>query len=538
MSDDVDVDAVVVGAGFAGLYMLHSLRGLGLSCRVIEAGSGVGGTWYWNRYPGARCDVPSLEYSYGFDDDIAREWTWTERYATQPEILRYLEFVAERLDLSRDITFDTRVVSAAVDEGASRWVVTTDNDEMISCHFLIMATGCLSAANLPAIDGVDDFGGPTYHTGQWPRGGVDFTGLRVAVIGTGSSAVQSIPLIAEQADRVIVFQRTPAYAVPAHNRPLDPAEVEQVKADYPRWREVARNTGTGFGGHLAAPLVGALEVDEEERRRVYDERWAAGGLAFLGSFNDLMFVPAANDTAADYVREKIAEIVDDPELARRLSPATVIGCKRMCVDTGYYETYNRENVELVDLSGSPIERLTATGIEVAGTVHECDAVVFATGFDAMTGAIDRIDIRGRGGLALKEKWAAGPLTYLGLQVNDFPNLFMITGPGSPSVLTNMVVAIEQHVEWIRDVIEKMHTEALATIEPEADAEADWVAYVNAVAELTLFNGCSSWYLGTNVPGKPRVFMPLPGFLDYKQRCDEVAAAGYEGFVFGVAMPAR
>jgi cyclohexanone monooxygenase len=534
MPEDVELDVVVVGAGFAGLYMLHSLRGLGLSCRVIEAGSGVGGTWYWNRYPGARCDVPSLEYSFGFDDEIAREWTWSERYATQPEILRYLEFVADRLDLGRDIVFDTRVVSARFDEVRARWSVATDGGETIDCRHLIMATGCLSAANMPDIEGTDDFAGPTYHTGRWPRDGVEFGGRRVGVIGTGSSAVQCIPLIAEQAAEVLVFQRTPAYAVPAHNHRLDPAEVERIKAGYPEWREIARNTGTGLGGHLQPPDTGALEVDESERRRIYDERWAAGGLSFLASFNDLMFDPAANETAAAYVRERISEIVDDPAVAEQLSPDTVIGCKRMCVDTGYYETYNRPNVHLIDISETPIDRLTPDGIEVDGTLHECDAVVFATGFDAMTGAIDRIDIHGRDGQPLREKWSAGPLTYLGLQVSGFPNLFMITGPGSPSVLTNMVVAIEQHVEWIRDTIDHMQAEGVATIEPETDAETQWVAYVNAVAELTLFNGCSSWYLGTNVPGKPRVFMPLPGFLDYKQKCDEVAAAGYEGFVLSPA----
>jgi len=534
MSRDADVDAVIVGAGLAGLYMLHSLRGLGLSCRVIEAGAGVGGTWYWNRYPGARCDVPSMEYSYGFDEDIAQGWDWTERYATQPEILRYIEFVADRLDLSRDITFDTRVVSAHFDGPRDRWIVATDGGETIDCRYLVMATGCLSAANLPAIDGIDDFRGGTYHTGRWPMDGVDFSGLRVAVIGTGSSAVQSIPLIAQQAEQVTVFQRTPAYAVPAHNRFIDPEEAEQIKSDYPRWRQIARSTSTGFGGHLTTDLTGALEVDDEGRRQVYDARWEAGGLSFLGSFNDLLLDKEANDTAADYVRSKIDEIVDDPTVAARLSPETVIGCKRMCVDTGYYETYNRANVELVDVSEAGIDRLTATGIDVGGTHHEFDAVVFATGFDAMTGALDRIDIRGRDGLPLREKWAAGPLTYLGLQINGFPNLFMITGPGSPSVLANMIVAIEQHVEWIRDLLERMEAEGIATIEAEAGAEAGWVEYVNAVAGLTLFNGCSSWYLGANVPGKPRVFMPLPGFPDYKQKCDEVAAAGYVGFVLSSA----
>ncbi|MDW3217815.1 MAG: NAD(P)/FAD-dependent oxidoreductase [Acidimicrobiales bacterium] len=530
---DPDVDLVIVGAGFAGLYMLHAARGIGLSARVIEAGSGVGGTWYWNRYPGARCDVPSMEYSLGFDDDLQREWEWTERYPTQPEILRYIEHVADRFDLRDGITFDTRVQAAHFDDATSTWTTITDGGESIRSRFVVMATGCLSAANLPQIPGRDDFAGPTYHTGHWPHEGVDFTGKRVAVVGTGSSAIQSIPLIAEQAAHVTVFQRTPAYAVPAHNRPLDPDEVARIKADYVGWRAAARDTTTGFGGHLRADpeeLPSALEVDEETRRRTYEERWEVGGLTFLGAFNDLLFSPEANDTAAEFVRSKIRDIVEDPAVADRLSPDTVIGCKRMCVDTGYYATFNRDNVDLVDVGATPIERITSTGVEVDGTVHEVDAIVFATGFDAMTGALDRIDIRGRGGVPLKEKWSAGPLTYLGLQVNGFPNLFTITGPGSPSVLTNMVVSIEQHVEWIRDLLARMDAEGTTTVEADADAEAEWVAYVNAVAELTLFHGCSSWYLGANVPGKPRVFMPLPGFPDYKAKCDEVAAADYEGFI--------
>ncbi|MEM7141954.1 MAG: NAD(P)/FAD-dependent oxidoreductase [Actinomycetota bacterium] len=530
---ETDVDLVIVGAGFAGLYMLHAARGIGLTARVIEAGSGPGGTWYWNRYPGARCDVPSMEYSLGFDEDLQRDWEWTERYPTQPEILRYIEHVADRFDLRDGITFDTRVQSSDFDDATATWATSTDGGESIRSRFVVMATGCLSAANMPDIAGRDDFAGPTYHTGHWPHEGVDFTGQRVAVIGTGSSAVQSVPLIAEQASELTVFQRTPAYAVPAHNQDLDPVAVADIKADYPAWRRQARNSTTGFGGHIRTDpeeLPAAFEVDEATRREIYEARWEVGGLTFLGAFNDLLFSNEANDTAAEFVREKIRDIVDDPEVAAKLSPDTVIGCKRLCVDTGYYATYNRDNVSLVDVSDTPIARITEAGVEVDGTVHEVDAIVFATGFDAMTGALDRIDIRGRGGLPLKEKWSAGPLTYLGLQVHGFPNLFTITGPGSPSVLTNMIVSIEQHVEWIRDVMVAMAAAGNTTIEADEAAEAEWVAYVNMVAEFTLFHGCSSWYLGANVPGKPRVFMPLPGFPEYKAHCDEVVAAGYEGFV--------
>jgi len=524
-------DVVIVGAGLAGLYMLHAVRGIGLTGRVFEAGSGVGGTWFWNRYPGARCDVPSLEYSFGFDEALQQEWEWTERYPTQPEILRYIEHVADRFELRDGITFDTRVEAAHYDEAATAWTVTTDAGESITARFVVMATGCLSAANVPNIEGRDDFEGEIYHTGHWPHEGVDFTGKRVAVIGTGSSGVQSIPVIANEADHVTVLQRTPAYAVPAHNQPLDPEEVGRIKADYADWRAVARQTTTGFGGYLRSDdLTGALEVDELDRRQTYEERWAHGGLTFLGAFTDLMFSMDANDTAADFVRGKITEIVEDPAIAARLSPDTVIGCKRMCVDTGYYATFNRENVDLVDVNATPIERFTPNGVQIAGDVRAVDSVVFATGFDAMTGALDRIDIRGRGGVPLKEKWAAGPLTYLGVQINGFPNFFTITGPGSPSVLTNMVVSIEQHVEWIRDLLGVMAADGKTEVEATAEAEAEWVDYVNLVASATLFQGCSSWYLGANVPGKPRVFMPLPGFHEYKQQCDQVAANGYDGFV--------
>ncbi len=525
-----DIDVVIVGAGFAGLYMLHSVRGLGMSALVIEAGEGVGGTWYWNRYPGARCDVPSMEYSFGFDDKLQQEWEWTERYATQPEILRYIEHVADRFDLRRDIVLGRRVESATFDDETERWTVRTNDSNEVKCRFVVMATGCLSAANLPEIAGRDSFGGDTYHTGGWPHDGVDFTNQSVAVIGTGSSAVQSIPLIASQAAEVTVFQRTPAYAVPAHNHDLDSSDVAAIKGDYRHWRDVARRSTTGFGGHVERNPVGALDVDEQQRQAEYDRRWEAGGLAFMGAFNDLLLSDESNQTAAEYVRSKIREQVRDPATAEALSPHTVIGCKRMCVDTNYYATFNQPNVKLVDIAQTPIDEITKTGVRVGDRRVDVDAIIFATGFDAMTGAIARIDIRGRGGQRLSDEWAAGPQTYLGLQVAGFPNLFTITGPGSPSVLTNMIVAIEQHVEWISDLMAEMIAAGHDTVEATPSAQQQWVEYVNAVADLTLFGGCSSWYLGANVPGKPRVFMPLPGFPEYKAKCDEVAAAQYEGFV--------
>jgi len=520
---------VIVGAGFAGLYMLHSARRLGLRAVIIEAGDDVGGTWYWNRYPGARCDTPSMEYSYGWDDELQQDWEWTEKYATQPEILSYLSHVADRFDLRGDIVFGDRVERCTFDEPSARWTVVTDDGVERSARFVVLATGCLSSANIPDIDGLDEFCGRTFHTGHWPHVGVDFTGRRVAVIGTGSSAVQSVPLIAAQADHVTVFQRTATYAVPAHNEPLDPEAVADIKHDYPNWRRIARDTSTGFGGHIPRRDRSALAVDEAERQSVYDDRWATGGLFFLGAFNDLLLDADANTTAADYVRKRIAAIVEDQRTAALLTPDTIIGCKRLCIDSGYYETFNRSNVSLVDVSGTPIERVGSEGVVVAGTPHPVDDLVFATGFDAMTGSIERIEITGRSGATLRSAWEAGPVSYLGLQVAGFPNLFTVTGPGSPSVLTNMVVSIEQHVEYIRDAVAALDRDGLATIEATEEAQTEWVAWVNAVADATLFPGCSSWYLGANVPGKPRVFMPLPGFLDYRDHCDEVAADGYRGF---------
>ncbi len=522
-----DFDAVVVGAGFAGLYMLHRLRGMGLTARVFEAGSGVGGTWQWNRYPGARCDVESLEYSYQFSDELQQEWVWTERYASQPEILRYVNHVADRFDLRRDIGFDTRVTSATFDEAEGRWVVETDDGLRVTATYCVMATGCLSSANTPGYDGLDRFKADTYHTGNWPHEAVDLEGKRIGIIGTGSSAVQAIPIIARQAAHLHVFQRTPNYVVPARNAPLEDHVQQAFKDNYAALREKAKQTRNGL---LTPPNpASALEVSEEERQREFRARWEKGGLSFLGVFSDIMLDRHANDPTAAFVRAKIREIVNDPAVAARLSPRSIFGCKRLCIDTGYFETFNRPNVTLVDISQTPIERITEDGLRVDGDAYRLDAIVFATGFDAMTGALNKIDIRGIAGRTLKDKWRDGPRTYLGLATAGFPNLFTITGPGSPSVLTNMLPSIEQHVEWITDCLSFMRARDLVRIEPLPEAEEAWVSHVNLVADRTLFPSCNSWYLGANIPGKARVFMPYIGFPAYVQKCEEVVRNGYEGF---------
>ena len=522
------LDAVVVGAGFAGMYMLHRLRGLSMRARAFEAGSGVGGTWYWNRYPGARCDVESMQYSYQFCDALQRDWEWSERYAAQPEILRYADHVADRFDLRRDIAFDTRVAAAAFDDAAGLWTVETARGERVRARFCVMATGCLSAANRPEFPGIEDYRGAAWHTGRWPREGVDFAGMRVGVIGTGSSAIQSIPVIAEHARALTVFQRTPNYSIPARNRPLGAAEAREIKANYPALRALARKLHAGLV--IRYNPASARAAGEEERRREYEARWREGGLGFAAAFKDLLTDPEANATAAEFVRAKIRETVADPEVARLLSPRGVIGCKRLCVDTGYYATFNRPNVALVDVNAAPIERLTAAGLRAGGREFALDAIVFATGFDAMTGALRRIDIRGAGGRRLRDKWRDGPRAYLGLMSEGFPNLFTITGPGSPSVLANMILCIEQHVDWIADCLDAMRDRGLARIAPRRDAEDAWCAHASDVAEGSLRASCSSWYVGANVPGKPRVFMPyIGGFPEYAAKCAEVAARGYEGF---------
>ncbi len=527
---DLDVDVVVVGAGFAGMYMLHKLRSVGLRARVLDAAADVGGTWYWNRYPGARCDVPSMEYSYSFDHDLQQDWEWTERYSGQPEILRYASHVADRFDLRTDITFDTRVTSATFEEEASSWTVETDAGEQIVSRFFVLATGCLSSANLPGIVGLDDFTGPVLHTGRWPHEPVDLTGKRVGVIGTGSSGIQAIPHLAASAGHLTVFQRTANYSVPAHNGPLEPRFQAEIKAEYSEFRAANRLETAGFGSRTVRNESPAKLDSAEQRAQVYEQRWNDGGFAFLSSYGDLLFDTESNDTAADFVREQIAGIVDDPAVAERLSPSQVIGCKRLCLDTHYFETFNRDNVELVDIASDPIDRIIEWGVTLDSSKEfDLDLLVFATGFDAMTGAITKIDIAGRDGLSIQEAWQAGPVNYLGLGVVGFPNMFTITGPGSPSVLTNMIVAIEQHVDWIADAMTSMRSAGHLTIEPTAKAQSDWVRHVNGIADLTLFPNCNSWYLGANIEGKPRVFMPLIGFPDYDTRCQAVAETGYDGF---------
>ena len=524
------VDIAVVGAGFAGMYMVHRARAANLSVQVFEAGTDVGGTWYWNRYPGARCDIESVEYSYSFDNDLQQQWEWNERYAGQPEILTYAQHVADRFDLRRDIQFSTRVTSAIFNEKSNNWRVTTDQGDVLTARFVVFATGCLSSTNVPHFVGADSFTGATYHTGEWPHEGVDFTGKTVGLIGTGSSAIQSIPIIAAQAKHLTVFQRTATYSVPARNDTIDKEYVKDVKANYNEFRDQNRQQMGAFGSRIRRSEQSALEVSETERRQEFERRWEEGGFAFLSSYNDFLLNHDANETVAEFVREKIYSIVKDPDTAKKLLPKQVIGCKRLCLDSGYYETFNRPNVSLVDVSADPIERITEHGLVAGGEDHTFDVLVYATGFDAMTGSLLKIDIRGRNNQPLAEAWEAGPVTYLGLSTAGFPNMFMVSGPGSPSVLTNMIMSIEQHVEWISDCISHIVVSGKTTIETTDTEQTQWVAFVNAVADMTLYPSCNSWYLGANVPGKPRVFMPLLGFPTYADKCSDVAAKGYEGFV--------
>ena len=523
------LDAVVVGAGFSGLYMLHRLRQLGLRCRVFETGDGVGGTWYWNRYPGARCDSESYFYCYGFSDEIMQEWTWTERFPAQEEIQRYLEFVATRLDLWPDIQLGTRVTAAIYDDASKRWRVETSRDDVVSARYVVMAVGAISAANVPGIPGLDSFRGRWYHTGQWPKEGVDLTGLRVGVIGTGSTGVQLIPVVAEQASELTVFQRTPNFSMPARNRPLDPAFMDEIKANYGEvWDRLRRHPG---GMPLPQPTQSFDEVDEDEARRRYEAAWAEGGVMVLQQFNDLMTNERANEFCADFFRDKIRNTVHDPQTAETLVPKGYpIAAKRPVLDSNYFETFNKPHVHLVDIRDTPIEAITPNGLRVAGIEHELDVIVFATGFDAFSGSFLRIDIRGRNGVRLAERWQHGPTAYLGLAIAGFPNLLTVNGPCNPAVLTNVPAAIEHDVEWIAGCIEYAEQHALTAIEPTEEAEQAWVEYTADMVDGTMYMRANSWWLGANIPGKPRVFMAFIGGLTiFRERCAEVAAAGYAGF---------
>ena len=526
-----DFDALVIGAGFSGLYQLHCLRDrLGLSVKVLEAADGVGGTWYWNRYPGARCDSESHAYWYTFSPELMREWEWSERYPGQAEIMRYLNFVADRLDLKKDISFGTRVSGAEYDEAANLWRVRTANGQSFSARYLITAVGCLSTANVPNIPGLGDFRGRWYHTGEWPHEGVDFTGKRVGLIGTGSTGIQAAPVIAETAAHLTVFQRTANYSVPARNIPLTDEFKQYVKDKAAEIRAATRETANGHAFRIEDRL--AVETPPEEREKIYEAAWERGGLQFRAAFQDIMVNKAANDTAADFIRRKIRSIVKDPATAELLSDIDhPYAAKRPPIDTNYFETFNRPNVSLVDVKRAPIQAITPDGVRTANGDYPLDIIVFATGFDAMTGPLLRLNIHGRAGTPLRDVWASGPQNYLGLQVAGFPNLFTVTGPGSPSVLCNMPVAIEQHAEWIANCIDHMRKNGIETIEPKGDAVDGWVEQVNAAAAATLLPMAThSWYLGANVPGKPRVFMPYAGGMArYREICDDIAARGYEGF---------
>lgn len=530
------LDVAIVGGGLAGLYAIHRLRGLGLKVRAYEAGSGVGGTWFWNRYPGARCDVESLEYSYSFSNELQQDWKWPERYGTQPEILKYINHVADRFELRRDVQLNTRIKKATFDGGANEWTLVTDAGEEVRARYCVMAAGNLSTPRVPDFKGLKDFKGKWYHSGLWPHEGVDFTGLRVGVIGTGSSGVQMIPLIAQQARHLTVFQRTANFSLPARNMPMPADKERQHKAEYPARRAAAMETPFAIGGY-PKPTGSALDVPDAERNAAYEAKWQEGGsISYLYAYTDLLVNKASNDTASEFVRNKIRAMVRDKRTAELLAPKDhPIGTKRLCLDTNYYETYNRPNVSLVDVRSDPIEQVTGEGLQLtSGAAFGLDALVFATGFDAMTGALNEIDVTTtdgpNGGAVLREHWEGGPLTYLGLMIAGFPNMFVVTGPGSPGVKTQMIASIEQHVDWIADAIDHLGKHQLDRIEPTPQAERDWVHHVNQVADSTLYPLANSWYMGANIPGKPRVFMPYVGGFDrYKKRCDEVAAQGYPGF---------
>ncbi|MEP6661168.1 MAG: NAD(P)/FAD-dependent oxidoreductase [Acidimicrobiales bacterium] len=528
------LDAVIVGAGFSGLYMLHKLRNeMGLTVRVIEAGGGVGGTWWWNRYPGARSDSDSYIYGFMFDEELWKEWRWTERYPEQQEVRAYLEHVAQRYDLLRDITFNTRVQSATFDEHTDLWSVATDTGETVQTQHIIAAVGTLSVPNTPTLSGADTFGGESYHTGLWPHDTVDFTRKRVGIVGTGASAVQAIPIIAQEAAELTVFQRTANYILPANHGPV-PEDVRQARlADYAGIRE--RLQSSPFGHEMTLLEKGALESTDEEVHEALMERWDRGGFGiWVGGYPDILTSDEANAKVREFLHARIKEKVHDPETARMLTPnGYPFGVKRVPLDSGYFETFNLPNVHLVDVKSNPIAKITSSGVKLQdGTEYELDAIVYATGFDAMTGPLTRIDIRGRGGQLLRDKWEHGPRTYLGLTVAGFPNLFTITGPQSPSVLSNMPVSIEQHVDLISTIIAEVRDRGATIIEPSQEAEDAWVEYNAELVRPTLFETADTWYMGANIPGKPRVFMPHFGLVGpYRERCNEMVANDFEGFVF-------
>ncbi len=521
-----ELDVIIVGAGFSGLYMLYKMRKMNLKALIIERASDAGGTWFWNRYPGARCDIESIEYSYSFSDELQQEWNWSNRYSDQSEILEYINYVVKKFNLKENIVFNTSVKSATFDENLKNWILETDS-KSYSSKFCVMATGTLSSIKQPNFDGLENFKGDWYVTGEWPHEKIDFTSKKVAIIGTGSSAVQSIPVIAEEAKNLTVFQRSPNYTIPANNRPLTEKELSNAKSNYDQIREKAKYTRAGIGYNQFEERK-LLDLSSEEIKKELSNRWKIGGQEiFMAGFTDVGVNVEANKIVADFVKSKIKEIVKDPNVAELLSPEDAIGCKRLCADTNYFETYNRENVKLIDLNSNPINSITENGILTNDKEFKFDSIIFATGFDAMTGALQAIDITGKNGKKLKQVWKDGPKSFLGILINGFPNLFTITGPGSPSVLTNMMVAIEQHVEWISDCINFLSKSNLNEVEADEIFQIEWMDHIEEVAKNTLRYTCNSWYVGANVPGKKRVFMPYAGgFGKYREKCDEIAENNY------------
>ena len=529
LKDTSVYDVIVVGAGFGGMYMLHELRRIGLNVLVLEEATGVGGTWYWNRYPGARCDVESMEYSYSFSDELQQEWNWSHRFSTQPEILEYANHVADRFDLRKHIKFETRVNSVSYESGEKKWLLRSTSGEEFQGRYCVMATGTLSSVNEPKFSGLDEYKGDWYITGRWPHDGVDFSGKTVGIIGTGSSAVQAIPVIAKQAKHLTVFQRTANYSIPAKNRPLSSFEIKDIKSRYSDIRREAKANRAGIAS-MEPGLNSALSVSEAERYEEYQRRWEEGGTGFTAAYSDIGTDDDANFTAAEFVRDKIRETVIKTETAELLAPTNTIGCKRLCADTDYYETYNRNNVTLLDVNTDPIKGLVEEGVQTENNVFKFDIVIFAIGFDAMTGALLSMNITGKEGIQLRDIWSDGPQSYLGLSMAGFPNMFTITGPGSPSVLSNMMTSIEQHVEWIRDCLHYMEMGGYTEIEAKAFAEESWTGHVEEIAGNTLRYTCNSWYVGANIPGKKRIFMPYAGGIpSYREKCDQIAASDYEGF---------
>lgn len=528
--DGTDYDAIIVGAGFAGVYMAHKLRDeLGLSIKVIEKADDVGGTWYHNSYPGARCDSDSWLYCYSFSDEIIEEWEWSERYPHQPEIQEYIRFSAEKLDLLNDIEFNTEVTSAVYDDETTTWTIATADGMELSTQFFIPAVGNLSKPYLPDFDGLESFEGKWYHTSNWPNEDVDLSDEHIGLIGTGSTGIQIMPRLAQRGKHLTVFQRTPNFAVPARNRQLEDEEWEMIRRNYDELWEDARNSDGGLGWEFYYETADGLS--DEEITEALEERWNEGG-PLLKVFGDALINEETNEAVCEFIRSKIREQVDDPELAEKLCPTDhPYAAKRPPLGyNGYYETYNRDDVELVDVDSNPIKEITSNGVQTTDSHYNLDFIVYATGFDAVTGTLESLHIRGQGGRKLEEKWNAGPRTYLGIATSDFPNMFMVTGPQSPSVLTNMTVAIQQHVEWISECIQHMLNNGYQIIEATEGAEEEWITHNDEVASSTLYGQADSWYRGDNIPGKESTFMLYPGGINaYQDKITEVAEEEYEGF---------